>query len=264
MSNSTLWRNFYRVVETLNKLAPSIIVWPSLERRQQIKRKFFEIAGLPNIIGAVDGTYVPIKAPMQDPEVYVTRKCNHAFTAQGICDADLKFTDVFIGYPGSVSDTRIFKNSPIYEDIMINRDELINNGEYIIGDKAYPVLDWCIPPYIDRGNLTPAQRRFNTVHARHRATIERCWALLFGRYRRLKFLDMSRTDLIPSTVLACCVLHNICLDHENLLNYNHEYEDEGRQILMYPDDNEEIIAHNRGMQYRDELCEMVFNINNIF
>lgn len=26
---------------------------------------------------------------------------------------------------------------------------------------------------------------------------------------------MTRTDLIPETILACCVLHNVCRDHEN-------------------------------------------------
>lgn len=57
--------------------------------------------------------------------------------------------------------------------------------------------------------------------ARTRQTIERAFALLKGRFRRLKYLHMARVDLIPATILACCVLHNICLNYEDddLENY---------------------------------------------
>lgn len=71
-----------------------------------------------------------------------------------MCDSELRFTDCFAGYPGSVSDRRIFRNS----DLCLNAEQNVNaffpNGEYIIADKAYPVLSWCIPPYIDNGRLT--------------------------------------------------------------------------------------------------------------
>ena len=40
-----------------------------------------------------------------------------------------------------------------------------DNDEKILGDKAYPVESWCIPPFIDRGNLTDRQKQFNKTHA---------------------------------------------------------------------------------------------------
>lgn len=45
-----------------------------------------------------------------------------------------------------------------------------------------------------------------------RQVIERVFALLKGRFRRLKYLHMNCADLIPFVILACCVLHNICLE----------------------------------------------------
>lgn len=74
-----------------------------------------------NVIGVIDGIFILIKAPKKDPEVYITRKCNYAFTLQAIVDSELKFNDIFIGYPGSVSDTRIFLNSDIYKNIVVNK-----------------------------------------------------------------------------------------------------------------------------------------------
>jgi len=55
------------------------------------------------------------------------------------------------------------------------------------------------------------ENNFNYILSQTRQTVERAFALLKGRFRRLKYLDMSRIDLIPATILACCVLHNICL-----------------------------------------------------
>jgi len=55
------------------------------------------------------------------------------------------------------------------------------------------------------------QKNFNYVHAQTRQVIEKAFALLKGRFRRLKFLDMNRDDMIPHVIIAFCVLHNICL-----------------------------------------------------
>lgn len=55
-----------------------------------------------------------------------------------------------------------------------------------------------------------AQKNFNL--SKMRQVIERVFALLKGRFRRLKYLHMSCADLIPYVILACCVLHNICLE----------------------------------------------------
>lgn len=87
-------------------------------------------------------------------ESYRTRKCQYALTLQAVCNADLVFTDCFVGFAGSMNDSRIFRNSDLWMSVQENHAEFFPKNEYIIGDKAYPVLSWCIPPYINRGNLT--------------------------------------------------------------------------------------------------------------
>ncbi|TGZ56701.1 Nuclease harbi1, partial [Temnothorax longispinosus] len=66
-----------------------------------------------------------------------------------------------------------------------------------------------------------AQKRFNDILSKVRQVIERAFALLKGRFRRLKYLDMNRTDMIPFVIIACTVLHNICLEKldENIEEY---------------------------------------------
>lgn len=264
LAKSSLATCFVRVIKVLNAIAPRVIMWPTQpDRLEDIKRRFSIIAGLNNVIGVVDGTYIPIKAPKNDPHSYITRKCNYAFTLQAIADPVLRFTDAFIGFPGSVSDTRIFRNSDIYNLITNNTPQYFPNEEFILGDKAYPVLSWCIPPYINRGQLTAAQTHFNVVHACTRQVIERAFALLLGRFRRLKFLDMNRHDLIPAAVLAATVLHNICLDYEDI--FIEEYIREGVDHVRNEDDVAEYprnLYMENGHHRRDQICRALYRRRN--
>ncbi|KAJ8969890.1 hypothetical protein NQ314_001539, partial [Rhamnusium bicolor] len=124
-----------------------------------------------------------------------------------------------------------------------DRARFFSENQFIIGDKAYPLCMYCITPYIDRGNLQAHHLHFNKRHAQTRQVIERSFALLFGRFRRLKYLDMTKTEFIPQTVQAACVLHNVCLMHQG--NFE-QYEEEGLQFLNIQnydhDDNEEALG----------------------
>ncbi|XP_016665078.1 putative nuclease HARBI1 [Acyrthosiphon pisum] len=263
MGKSSLSVSFFRIINLLIMNASNVIIWPHGEEMERQKELFFRMASIPNVIGAVDGTFIPIKAPKQDAEVYVTRKCNYAITLQAITNAELKFTDVFVGYPGSVSDTRIFRNSDIFINIMRNQKFYFPNDEHILGDKAYPPLTWCVEPYINRGRLTEAQKNFNFNISRTRQTVERSFALFFGRFRRFKYLDMSRTDFIPSTVLAACVLHNLCLKNKSDANIK-DYIEEGMNFLRHQRsecanptrESSEDHCRTEGKLKRDRMCEL--------
>lgn len=256
MAKSTLFVCFERVIRALTSIAESIIRWPTHEEQVVIEQHFYEMSQFHGCIGAIDGTYIATKAPQEHPETYINRKCFYGITLQAICDDKRKFLDTFCGYPSSVSDARIFRNSNIYRNIINNPNVYCHDDNFIIGDKAYPLHEWCIPPYIDRGNLQPHQINFNIHHAKARQVIERAFALLFGRFRRLKYLDMNRTDLIPFVVQAACVLHNICL----MFNDNDNFDEEenlfhqniiGGQILY-----EENVQHaNNAARKRDQLAE---------
>ena len=217
-----------------------------------------------NVIGAI----VAIKAPKRNPEVFINRKSEYAIILQAVCHTKLKFSDCFIGFPGSVSDTRVFRNSDLYQNVNRNINNYFPDEEFIVGDKAYPVLRWCLPPFFNRGNLTPSQQHYNNKVSQARQTIERAFALLFGRFRRLKFLDMNCEEFIPATVLAACVLHNICLHNKDPLLG--EYIEEGR-IAVRNNDNIAANVHfleDRdivGVNKRNEICLRLWEdrINNV-
>ncbi len=241
-------------------MAERFIKWPSESEMKRISNRFFRINRFDTwIIGAIDGTYIVIKAPTEDPHVYRTRKCNFAITLQGVCTPSLRFTDCFVGYPASVGDRRVFERSPIYKNIRGAMRSYFPTKEYIIGDKAYPVFEWCQAPYIRRRILNEL---YNTLLSGARQVIERAFGLLFGRFRRLKKLDMSRQDLVVATVVACCVLHNLCiseLDFEDFiqegLSHVNDMRNEKNEKLLTLDKSTSSLL---GDQRRSEITANVY------
>lgn len=228
MSKSTLSYCFVRVINAINQTALVNLKWPTGEQLERVKTGFRELnPAFQNAIGIIDGTYIKIKAPKNQSRSYTNRKCFTSVTLQAICDSSKKYINCFAGWPSSVPDIRIFKNSEIYQTSVQNQLQYFPNGEYILGDKAYPCLPWCIPPYMRHRTLTQEQIRFNTQHASVRVIVENSFALLFGRFRRLRDLDMNRIDWIPATIIACCIRHNICIGFGN----DDDFETEGFECL---------------------------------
>lgn len=210
ISRSTCHGIFKRVVHALAiDIGKDIIKWPSGSRLQHVIDGFNKKSrGYNGIVGAIDGCHIPIKAPVLDPVSYVNRKGFHSILLQGVCDHELLFTDVYCGWPGRVHDARVFRNSPIATDL-----QNLPPTQHCIGDSAYPLSMSMIVPY--KGALTAGQQRHNNRLSMSRQFIERCFALLKCRWRRLKYVDASDMNLLTHAVVACCVLHNLCLLHKD-------------------------------------------------
>jgi hypothetical protein len=56
-----------------------------------VKDRFYRIANFPNVVGAIDGTLIPIQGMggIEEPE-FVCRKHFHAINVQAVVDADLR------------------------------------------------------------------------------------------------------------------------------------------------------------------------------
>lgn len=72
-----------------------------------------EQGGLPQIFSAIDGTHIGIKKPDNSGDEYVNRKGTHSILMQACCDADLLFTNIYVGWTGRVHDWRAYMASQI-------------------------------------------------------------------------------------------------------------------------------------------------------
>ncbi|XP_050065003.1 putative nuclease HARBI1 [Aphis gossypii] len=215
VGRATALKYVRRVVNALDILAPAFIVWPNEERAKVIRNGFFATSNFPNVLGAIDGTHINIPAPHDHPESYVNRKGHHSIQLQTVCDHQCKFINCYAGNVGSVHDQRVFHLSELHENI--NNPTKFPNNSHLVGDAAYTLQEHLLVPYRDDGHLTEKQKNYNFCHSSSRMAIERSFGSLKGRFRSLlTTLAMERVDLIPKFIIACCLLHNICL----LKNYD--------------------------------------------
>ena len=204
----------------INVLLPRFIRLPN--GRQEIDEEiegFWRRAGFPQVIGAVDGCHIAIIAPEENAEDFVNRKGFHSVVLQGLVDSDYLFRDICVGWPGRVHDSRIFKNSPLYEVccgrtfLPLDASKLISGvavPPLILGDSAYGLYDWLMKPFSDCGNLSQEQVKFNNVHSITRVVVENAFGRLKGRFRSIgKRLDLNVENSCV-VISACCVLHNYC------------------------------------------------------
>ena len=131
---------------------------------------------------------------------------------QGICDAQMQFLDVYCGWPGSVHDARVFKNSPAQRKM---QSGVIAPKYHILGDSAYALQLNVMTPFRDNGHLNDIQKKYNKLHSSTRSVVERAFGLLKGKFRRLKYLDMVLLKDIPKVITTACALHNFILKNEN-------------------------------------------------
>ena len=230
---------------------------------QEIRNKmdeFEESYGIPQIMGAIDGCHIEINAPPDNHEDYFNRKQHYSVNLQGIVDSNLKFIHVTVGYPGSIHDARVLRLSGLYE--LAENEQILSgptcniNGTEIrpllAGDSAYPLMNWLVKPYPDRGRLTPEQRKFNVKFSALRSVVERAFGTLKARWRiALKKVE-QKTSTLKKTVIAACVLHNICIERGDLYDTDNNDSDDSSD-----DDNAGRIGLETGNDIREALKDYV-------
>lgn len=158
----------------------------------------------------MDGTVIKMKAPIVDPESYNCRKKFYALQLQIVCD-NMVLTDVLAGWPGSVHDSRVLRNSELFA----TSGNKFPCDYHLIGDGGYPLLRWLVTPFRNNGHLLANQIRFNKVLSSCRQMVERSISLLKGRWRKLSHLNHSSVKLMTKIIMGACVLHNFALVHDD-------------------------------------------------
>ncbi|CAG5083706.1 Similar to At3g55350: Protein ALP1-like (Arabidopsis thaliana) [Cotesia congregata] len=240
---------------TLVEIAPHLITWPENEKFEEISNQFEATSGFPKVIGAIDGTHINIPTPRKHPESYVNRKGHHSIQLQAVCDAQSKFIHCCAGNVGSVHDARVFRLSEVHG--YLSDPEKFPNDCHLVGDAAYPLHKHLLTPYRDNGHLSARQKNYNFCHSSARIAIERAFGLLKKRPRSLlTVLDMNRTDLIPEYIIACCVLHNICLLKEDEFLIE-EIIEENANINDINDNGQNRALLAEGAEKRNRICDQL-------
>ncbi|XP_066582413.1 putative nuclease HARBI1 [Prorops nasuta] len=261
LSKSTIWNCVFNVTYVLQNHAADYIKWPNDYQIKYNIQKFAEISHFPGVIGVIDGCHIPISAPKNHPNSYINRKGFHSIHLQGICDSNRKFIDVFTGYCGSVHDARVWQNSKIKLVIDNECDRYFPNNTHLLGDSAYPLYKILLTPYKDNGHLNEIQINYNRKFCSTRMIIERTFGLLKGRFRKLNYIYMFNTDMIPSVILACCILHNICIENDDDPFESIEVNEDDEEDMYYNNNNDIFVDGEEKRELLATLLNSVLNIN---
>ncbi|KAL1489224.1 hypothetical protein ABEB36_014157 [Hypothenemus hampei] len=222
ISKSSLYKIIRRVTYFLSNLSPQVIKWPTNEEQIEIE-EHYRGKGFPGVVGIIDGTHIRIDKPDEDSDSYLNRKHFYSIQAQVVCDHKKRIVDIFVGYPGSVHDGRVFRNSPLSRILQEKCRDF-----YLLADSGYPCLPQMLTPFRDTGNLTRRQRNFNYILSKNRYVIEHCFGLLKQKLRQLYHIKLKSIPDIVHFIRSCAVLHNLAIDDEFIIHY---------EILPHPDDN---------------------------
>ncbi|XP_055716867.1 uncharacterized protein LOC129810425 [Phlebotomus papatasi] len=223
---STLCQHFHRVIKCINeKLVPRLIRMPKQDECRESAREFQNISSLPQIIGVLDRSHIPISSPEEDRKDFLNSRDYASIILQATVDHDKKFIDISVKHPGSCNDAFVFKNSCLY----LRKEELIPRSNFhwngvnipylIIGDPAYPLLPWLMKDF-NEPNLPEEKDQFNKRLNRARVSVEAAFGRLKGRWRiLLKRSEIGHT-FMPEVVAACCSLHNFVEDENETFHIN--------------------------------------------
>ena len=67
------------------------IRWPSPSQMQAISENFEALHGIPYVVGAIDGSHIPIIAPEEHDADYYCRKGFHSVLLQAVVDSSVVF-----------------------------------------------------------------------------------------------------------------------------------------------------------------------------
>ena len=250
-------RDFINII--IEKFLAEKIIFPSTESEiRRIANGFKKLGRIPNVIGAIDGSHIPIKAPHLFPVDYFNRKGFYSIVLQAVVDHKKKFLDICVGWPGSTHDSRVLTNSNLYNKFN-NQNNLVTtyfNNKYILGDGGYPNLGWLIVPYKDIGRgLIQKQTYFNLKHSQTRIKIEQAFGLLKGRWRCLLHNLEVSFEIVSHIITACCILHNICEERHDFLPPGEQYHDTGTDINSETNN----IETSEGNAKRNAICDFLWD-----
>ncbi|KNA24991.1 hypothetical protein SOVF_010620 [Spinacia oleracea] len=232
--------------------------WPDDARLTTIKGEFEKMSGIPNVVGSMYTTHIPVIAPKANVGAYYNRrhternqKTSYTVTVQGVVDPCGVLTDVCIGWPGSFSDEKVLEKSAL--------SQRANTGSMtqmsIIGNSNYPLMDWCLVPYSHQ-NLTWTQHAFNEKIGDVQKVAKDSFYRLKKRWGCLQKRTEVKLQELPVVLGACCVLHNICeMRKEEIVNEpDNSFELFDDEVLP-----ENVVRSVTAVQARDHIAHKLLH-----
>eukprot|EP00795_Rhopilema_esculentum_P004161 gene4161-20347_t len=155
---STVSKGVVEICDAIKaKLGPQLLYLPKTEEEIKKKVTYMEIKfGVPQALGTIDGTHVPIIRPTECPQDFFDYKHFVSLSVQAVCDYKWISIDDDDQWPGSLHDAKIYANSKVcknkssskiaitYHTLLPGRYKIPN---HLIGGPACPLTPYCLKEY---------------------------------------------------------------------------------------------------------------------
>ncbi|XP_058229067.1 uncharacterized protein LOC131342322 isoform X2 [Hemibagrus wyckioides] len=199
----------------VNQAIRHFIRVPSLQEARAIAKRFESNFCIPQVIGCVDVTHIPVLAPSDCYMNFINRKDWTSYVLQGVVDDRYCFWSASCKVPGGAHDATVFKQSHLFNMAHLLPKHTCDIGGtlvnfIVLGGTAYPLLEWLMKAYTPSPTLTPQQKSFNIYLSDARAAMD----IAFGRLKARWQVLLNRSDFhytfSPYVTITCCALHNFC------------------------------------------------------
>ena len=175
-------------------------------------------------------------APQKEKYLYFTRKKRYALHCQGIVDHRGIFISYDVGWPGSVHDAKVYRNSHFY----LNRSSLIKGNDFLIGDSAYPLSPFLIKPF---SKPNEDQTEFNRIFSSHRIVVEHSFGRIKNRFAGIRDISAKKISTAINMIDCSIILHNFLELHEDIWedceNDDSDEEEDSNGLNNFDVNNEE-------------------------
>ncbi|XP_048844705.1 uncharacterized protein LOC125716453 [Brienomyrus brachyistius] len=204
-------------------LGPAYLRPPGVQELDEAAGLYERHWGFPHCVGVVGSLHVPIVTPSGNTARYRNSAGWLSVVLQGTVNGLGQFWDVCACFPGSTEDSVILQNSTLWAAAtegalspQTPRPFMGRPLQYLLlGTEAYPLQTWLLKSYTPSPRLTPGQRAFNDRLNRTRDVLDATFLRLKARWQCLYKHNDCGLDLVPSMILACCILHNVCEVHRD-------------------------------------------------
>ncbi|CAI7845620.1 unnamed protein product [Closterium sp. NIES-54] len=212
-------QRFCTMLGLIHRVVDAFLVWfprkfkrdwvqfPPEEVREEMALDFCAIKGVPNVIGAIDGTHIQIKGMEAHRGDYFYRKSVYSMQLQVTCDSKGVIWDYMVGNPGSMQDQRVFSTSDLH-----GRLESAEIAPYqLVGDAAYPLKSYMLTPlHAPRRRLMKKwEQTYNYVQFATCMVVERTIGAPKGRWRLFARRHESKLWRVCAGTACIIILHNM-------------------------------------------------------
>ncbi|XP_071772065.2 uncharacterized protein LOC139924806 [Centroberyx gerrardi] len=209
-------------------LRPVYLRPPTDQELEDSAQLFLSHWGFPHCVAAVATLHTAIITPSANASDYANPAGWLSVLSQVAVNGLGQFWDVCASFPGGTDPADILQNSTLWatasEGGLSPESPPIFMGKplryVLLGEACYPLQSWLMKSYPEAEGrkaagaaLSEPQRLFNRRLTGAVCVAEEALLRLRARWQCLSKRNDCGLDVVPTMILACCILHNVCESH---------------------------------------------------